>query len=207
MTSERSSGWFLRLQGVLFPGHPYKQRVVKCNILQINISCLLDSTQVNLMQLWKKQNIKPWFKGYYWFTSTFWHWPSKGTSTVKWWLIERKRMTTFLDQRLVILLRVCMPFLYPFFLYHLEMYSQIEIVLPFRDLFLHFYPIFCEIFQTPNNNKKLQKAIKPRLCEPTKFALDTRRWHCYVILPSDGLYIKCAYGSLLQLRNITPWHH
>lgn len=51
MTSERSSGWFLRLQGVLFPGHPYKQRVVKCNILQINISCLLDSTQVNLMQL------------------------------------------------------------------------------------------------------------------------------------------------------------
>lgn len=90
------------------------------------------------------------------------------------------------------------------FLYHLEMYSQIEIVLPFRDLFLHFYPIFCEIFQTPNNNKKLQKAIKPRLCEPTKFALDTRRWHCYVILPSDGLYIKCAYGSLLQLRNITP---
>lgn len=89
------------------------------------------------------------------------------------------------------------------------MYPQIKIVLPFRDLFLHFYPIFCEIFQTPNNKKKtrndkLHKAIKPRLCEPTKLAIDTRRWHCYVILPSDGLYIKCAYGSLLQLRNITP---
>lgn len=95
------------------------------------------------------------------------------------------------------------------FLYHLEMYPQVEIVLPFRDLFLHFYPIFYEIFQTPNNKKKtrndkLHKAIKPRLCEPTKLAIDTRRWHCYVILPSDGLYIKCAYGSLLQLRNITP---
>lgn len=58
--------------------------------------------------------------------------------------------------------------------------------------------------QQKNQNDKLHKAIKPRLCEPTKLAIDTRRWRCYVILPSDGLYIKCAYGSLLQLRNITP---
>lgn len=58
--------------------------------------------------------------------------------------------------------------------------------------------------QQKNQNDKLHKAIKPRLCEPTKLAIDTRRWCCSVILPSDGLYIKCAYGSLLQLRNITP---
>lgn len=157
MTSERSSGWFLRLQGVLFPGHPYKQRVVKCNILQINISCLLDSTQVNLMQLWKKQNIKPWFKGYYWFTSTFWHWPSKGTSTVKWWLKERKRRTTFLDQRLVILVRVCMPFLYPFFYIIWKCTPKLKLFYHLEISFYTFIQSFAKYLKHPTTTKNSRK--------------------------------------------------
>lgn len=73
--------------------------------------------------------------------------------------------------------------------------------------FYTFIQSFAKYIKHPTKktqNDKLHKAIKPRLCEPTKLAIDTRRWRCSVILPSDGLYIKCAYGSLLQLRNITP---
>lgn len=62
-------------------------------------------------------------------------------------------MTTFLDQRLVILLRVCMPFLYPLFLYHLEMYPQIEIVLPFRDLFTLLSNLLRNIWNTQQQQK------------------------------------------------------
>lgn len=118
-------------------------------------------------------------------------------------------MTTFLDQRLVILVRVCMPFLYPFFYIIWKCTPKLKLFYHLEISFYTFIQSFAKYFKHPTTKKKprndkLHKAIKPRLCEPTKLAIDTRRWHCYVILPSDGLYIKCAYGSLLQLRNITP---
>lgn len=49
----RHSGRLKGLQGVLFTGHPNKQGVVKRDVLQIDISCLLDPSQIDLMQpLW-----------------------------------------------------------------------------------------------------------------------------------------------------------